>query len=200
MADANPFDQQQTPTDSAQPVQAAPQPPVATVQPAQPVQYVVMEKSNVGITGWLTFFIICISLLALGSLAMFFGGLVNIVNGIHDGATIVMTVFSPLVAAASIVSIVFIAMQKKLGKWLAIGTFGLNALFYSILYIATAVSCNAVQTTSYDYYTSYTSTSSCGGAEAVVGVIAGILLTWVIAGLLSLYFFLSKRVKATLVK
>lgn len=69
-------------------------------------------------------------------------------------------------------------MEKRLGKWLAIAFFGVAALYSIVDSIATF----AVR-----------------GGEAtmlVSTIIAGVVGT----GLFSLYFFVSKRVKETLIK
>ncbi len=172
--------------------------PVQTVQPAQPVQYIMMEKSLNGIGGWLIFFLICFGIAAVYGLIAFFVGLAALAEGSVNGPTVVTTIFTPLIAAASVLSIIYISMQKKLGKWFAIGTYALSAAYSTIMTITTSiVACNAVNS----YYSSYSysSSSSCG-AGVVIAVIGGIFATLLVSALYSLYFFMSKRVKQTLVK
>lgn len=191
--------------DSVKPESAQVKQPAATLnqtdqqpQAAQPVQYVMMEKSLTGIGGWLIFFLICFGIAAVYGLFGFFFGLAALAEGSVNGPTVVTTIFSPLIAATAILSIVYIAMQKKLGKWFAIGTYALTAAYSTVLTITTTViACNAVN----NYYTSYSysSSPSCG-AGVVIAVIGGIFASLLVSALYSLYFFMSKRVKQTLVK
>lgn len=143
---------------------------------AAPVQYVVMAESLKGLKGWLLFFVICFALSGLGYITAFFTAMVDL----SASGAILNLIFTPFLAAAAITTTVFIAMQKKLGKWLAIGTLGLFALYGVINSIVSFA-------------------SGLSTADSAPLLISGILTGLVLEGLLMLYFFTSKRVKETLV-
>lgn len=143
---------------------------------AAPVQYVVMAQSLKGVRGWLLTFAIIFGLAGLGYISYFFRAMTDL----STAASVVMLIFSPLLAAAFITATVFLAMEKKLGKWLSIGALGLSAL-YSII--------NAIAT--------FAAGESSDSAPALI---SAIITNIVVAGLLMLYFFVSRRVKETLIK
>lgn len=133
-----------------------------------------MAESLKGVRGWLLFFVICFGIAGLGYVTAFFASLTNL-SGVEE---VVDLLFSPILATLAIATTVTIAMEKRLGKWLAIAFFGVAALYSIVDSIATF----AVR-----------------GGEAtmlVSTIIAGVVGT----GLFSLYFFVSKRVKETLIK
>lgn len=143
---------------------------------AAPVQYVVMAPSLKGVKGWLLFFTICFALSGIGYISMFFTSMTDL----SSPSAILSLVFSPLLAAGSLATTILIAMQKKLGKWLAIGTLGLYALNGVINSIVA--------------FSSGTSSESTAPA-----LLSAIIIGLVMEGLFMLYFFVSKRVKETLV-
>lgn len=143
---------------------------------AAPVQYVVMAESLKGVKGWLLFFTVCFALSGLGYISIFFTSMMDL----NTAGAILSLIFSPFLAAAAITTTVFIAMQKKLGKWLAVGTLGLFALYGVINSIVTFASGSST-------------------ADSAPLLISGIITGLVFEGLLMLYFFVSKRVKETLV-
>lgn len=197
MSDQPPVKENQPPEVNAQPVQQ----PVA-VQPGQPgvsVQYVVQEKSLVGVGGWLIFWLIVLGMYALYGLIFTFVFIAALVGGSSDPSLIVATIFAPLIAASFIATLVLITMQKKLGKLMAWIAFGTVALFVTVMCIVAMV--REYCTQSFSYYTySYTPTCSHMEASGIVMMIGLIITAWVGAGLVSLYFLKSKRVALTLTK
>ena len=92
---------------------------------------------------------------------------------------IISLIFSPILAVLSICAVVFIAMQKRLGKWLAVATLitaGINNTASMIALHASGKS-----------------------GEDTPTLIAGIITMLILEGLVILYFFVSRRVKETLV-
>lgn len=173
--------QQQTvgpaPVDPATPYQQQPVNQQYFAQPqAAPVQYVVMAPSLKGVKGWLLFFTVCFALSGIGYISLFFTAMTDL----SSPSAILSLIFSPILAAGSLATTVLIAMQKKLGKWLAVGTLGLyavNGVINSIIAFSDG-------------------TSSASTAPALI---SGIVIGLVMEGLFMLYFFVSKRVKETLV-
>jgi hypothetical protein len=107
------------------PVQQMQQPIQQPMQPGVSVQYVVQEKSLVGVGGWLIFWLIVLGSYALYGVFFTFVFIAALVGGSSDPNLIVATIFAPLIAASFITTIVFITMQKKLGKimaWVSFGT------------------------------------------------------------------------------
>lgn len=133
-----------------------------------------MAQSLKGVRGWLMFWVVIFALAGIGYISIFF----NSMGLSLDGAGIVKMVFAPILAFASIATVVLVSMEKKLGKYLALGTLGAMALYAIITSIIDP-------------------TSSSDGPAKMVGAI---LISLVLYGLWMLYFVVSKRVKETLVK
>lgn len=144
---------------------------------AAPVQYVVMAESLKGIKGWLLFFTICFALSGIAYITVFFTAMLDL----STASAIVNLIFAPLVAAASIASTVLIAMQKKIAKWVAIGTLGIYALFSTVNVIVQFA------------------VGASDAASSAPLLISAILVSLVLYGLWMLYFVTSKRVKETLI-
>lgn len=143
---------------------------------AAPVQYVVMAESLKGVKGWLLFFTVIFALSGIGYISIFFTSMLDL----STASAILSLIFSPILAAAAITTTVLLAMQKKLAKWLAVGTLGFFALYGVINSIVGFASGDTT-------------------ASSAPILISGILTGLVFEGLLILYFFVSKRVKETLV-
>ena len=188
------------PESGTQPV--APQ-PVQQPQMQQPqtqqVQYVIQEKSLTGVGGWLIFWLIVLGMYALYGVIFTFVWISALVGGSSNPNLVVATIFTPLIAASFIVTIVMITMQKKLGKIMAWTSFGLLALFSTVMAIVAMAREYCTSYSSY-YYSSYTPTCSHMQASGIVMMIGLIITAWVGAGLVSLYFLKSKQVEATLTK
>jgi hypothetical protein len=143
---------------------------------AAPVQYVVMAESLKGVKGWLLFFTVCFALSGISYIYSFFMSMV-----VMDGASSIITlIFAPILAIAFLTTVVFIALEKSLGKWLAVGTLGFGALYGVVSNIVLL--------------------AQSGASVGVPLIISSIIVGLVIQGLLILYFFASRRVKETLVK
>lgn len=166
----------------------------ATEQPVhtpQPVQYVMMEKSLKGVGGWLIFWIVIFALVAIGYIWAFFASMLSLSSAV----SILALIFAPILAAGCIASVVLISLQKRLGRLITLVTLGVSALYMTINSIVSYIVVNDYVRSSYDSYGSYTSPS-----KSIPILIAGILVSLLIHGLVALYFILSRRVKETLVK
>jgi hypothetical protein len=150
----------------------------APAQPAQApqIQYIVTERSLDGIGGWLIFWIIVFSLTGVGFIIAFFAA---ISSGFTSGTDINAAIFTPFLAIGYIGSVVLIALRKKLARLTSVGTLALNGLFGAVGTIIAAT------TAAY--------------APPLAVTVGGVLASLVIAGLISLYFLLAKRVTQTLV-
>jgi hypothetical protein len=155
----------------------APQ-PQAPPQVVQQVQYVKMEKSQKGVAGWLLFFLICFVLSGLGMLSKMIYAFFTPVNSTED---VIAAIFAPLIFASALAAVVFIALQFRAARFVAITAYAIYAI-----YAATALIASAVESGAKD--------------SAMAGVIIGVLTLVIISGLLALYFVISRRVKETLVK
>lgn len=155
---------------------AAPAQPQFVPQQPQQVQYVVSQQSLEGVGGWLIFWIIVFILMGIGYIMAFFTG---IEAGGSKATDILLMIFSPLLAIGAIGSATTIALRRKIGVWISVGTLGLAGL-YTIL--------STVIAASQSKYTSMAIT------------VGGVLASIVFSGAMILYFFASKRVKQTLTK
>lgn len=143
---------------------------------AAPVQYVVMAPSLKGVKGWLLFFAVVLGLAGIGYIGMFFSAMTDL----SSASNIIALVFTPFIAALAVASTVFIAMEKQLGKWLAVGTFGLGAI-YAVINAIVAFAAGV-------------------GVATVPALLSTIIVGLIFQGFVILYFFASKRVKETLIK
>ena len=107
------------------------------------------------------------------------GTFFSAMNDLGVATNIIALVFAPVLAILSITSVVAISMEKAIGKWLAIGTFGVAAV-YSV--VSTIVAFAVI------------------GGSNVTTLLSGIIVMLLAQGLTALYFFVSKRVKETLIK
>lgn len=162
----------EAPVATPPPTQAWTQTPPAATQ----VQYVVAQKSLDGIGGWLMVFLIIFGLLGLAYITVFFTSLGQSIN---TPTETVGVIFSPILAVGFLGSVVLIALRKKLAIYASMATIG--AL--TVLNVITAII-----------------KASNGSSSETVGVTIGsVVVTVIFGGLLALYFYSSKRVKATLV-
>lgn len=169
--------------------QSVPNQPVAPVQPVEAPQpqviqqYVVTQKSLKGLGGMLIFWMIVFALVGIGYISIF----AQIISGGDMSApNVTAMVFSPFIAVASIASAALIAMQKKLAKLVSMATLGLFALFSTATSIVGFVAPD--------------SSASSTASTNMVTLVSGLLISWLIYGLIAYYFVASRRVKETLVK
>lgn len=136
---------------------------------AAPVQYVIAQQSLKGLRGWLLFFTIVSGLAALGYVGMLVAAFAA-----FSAEKAADVIFLPILLAAAIASVVLVALEKQIAKYVFIGFYG-AAYLYGII------------------------SSAITGTEAAT-LITSILVggLWVL--FVSLYFLTSKRVKETLVK
>ena len=164
------------PTEQTTPYQQQPVNQQYFAQPqAAPVQYVVMAESLKGVKGWLLFFVVMFAFAGLSYVGTFFSAM----NDLGVATNIIALVFAPVLAILSITSVVAISMEKAIGKWLAISTFGVAAV-YSV--VSTIVAFAVI------------------GGSNVTTLLSGSIVMLLAQGLTALYFFVSKRVKETLIK
>lgn len=200
--------------------ESTPQPPVEQqtppeapqqVQPAPVIQYVVQKQSLEGIGGWLIFWLIIFGLNALGALWMFIGGLIGLVESGSSGVALALIietmVFGLLMAASATSMVVFTGLRKKLGVLFAYISLGVSALYST----AAAITAMFVKPEScsykfdYDAYSTYsepirTCTTESLPAGVIIAYVGAIIVTWLGAFLIGLYFKLSQRVKQTLTR
>lgn len=177
-----------------QPMQAPAygQPNYQQPQGSQP-QYVVMQQSLKGVGGWLVFFMVLFGLAAAGYIWQFFAAMLNL----SIASSIISLIFAPILAGGYIASIVLIAMQKRVAKLVTWITIGVSAVYSLIGSIVALVTVNSIANQLDTYYSS--TYASAVTRQSVPLVIAGILVSLLFHALLALYFFMSKRVKETLV-
>lgn len=144
---------------------------------AAPVQYVVMAQSLKGVKGWLAFFMVCLAIDGVCSVGLFFTSLLNL----GDPSAVVSVIFMPIIAVLTTVAVVLINLQKKLGKWLAVA-----ALVASFFYSASSAVVDSV-------------VKRPPNTDSIISMISTIIASGISMGLLCLYFFVSRRVKETLV-
>lgn len=144
---------------------------------AAPVQYVVMAESLKGVRGWLLFFVIVLGCGAIGSIGSFFTSITDLA----EPTNVVNAVMLPFVILASIAAVVLIALQKRLGRWMAMLAIGI-VMAYAV----------TTQITEY-------ATSSGIQRMDIPLLISTIISALLMLGGVMLYFIVSRRVKETLI-
>jgi len=139
------------------------------------VQYVVAQKSLDGIGGWLAFWLVIFSIAGIGEIGIFFRVLSE---GVVTASQTLSVIFTPVLAVGYLGSVVLIALRKKLGMWVSMASIGVQTI-YSVIDVII-------------------SSSNPNYGSKVGAAIGGVITTIVFGGLLALYFYTSKRVKATL--
>lgn len=158
--------------------------PATNSDQAAPVQYIVHSASLKGLRGWLLFFMICF---AIGGL-IYIGQFFNALNELNTPGGVLDVIATPLMAILSLGTVVLISLQRAVGRWSAITTYAAGALYMTVANIVSmATAGNHTPTNVFDTQPS--------AAQSVASIVVG----WVFAGLLSLYFMTSRRVKETLV-
>lgn len=163
----------------SQPTTTPEQPASTQPQPQVVQQYVVQEKSLKGLGGALVFWMIVFALYVIGSISMFTAALAG--SDYDTPTKVVILLFTPFLAVAFAAAVVLIALQKKLAVVVTFAALGLAGVFTTVNSIAAFAS------------------SSRNSDQAVPALISGILISYVILGLVALYFLVSKRVKQTLI-
>ncbi|MGB2686878.1 hypothetical protein IPP92_03040 [Candidatus Saccharibacteria bacterium] len=166
----------QPPAAEQPPVQQQPVNPYFAQSQGAPVQYIVASQSLKGIGGWLLFWVIILGLAGVGYVTLFFAALTNL----DSPSAVVMAIFAPFLAITALGAVVFISMQKKLGKLAAMTYIGV-AVLYSVI--------NAIVSFA----------SGVGSSSNIATLMGSIVGTIVFGGLMILYFVQSRRVKETLV-
>lgn len=149
----------------------APQPQTITAPEGQQVQYVVAKKSLEGLGGWLAVWLVVCGLAGIGYIGAGIGTEGS--SASFNGVELPAPV-ALFLGIAFFVTAVLIAMRKKYGIWASIATVVASALISTV-------------TTA----TSDTATANVGGVFVINALVAG---------LFSLYFLKSERVKLTLTK
>lgn len=157
-----------------------------TVPQGQQVQYVVSKQSLEGLDGWLTGWLLYLGLWAIGGISSFFGLLESGGSSSRsyrssaaesaDNVRTVSLLFLPVIVVIAITAIVFIAQRKKVGVQASLALIAATGAYGLVT----------------------TLVGSSGAAAAAVA--GGVCTTVLVCVLQALYFFQSKRVKATLTK
>lgn len=150
--------------------QSSPPPPPPYAPPGfQQPTYVIQHQAKYGIGGWLAFFLVCFVLSTLS----YAGASFALIDA--DDVKWYVALFVPLLAVASLASVILIAMKKQLGRWAAIATTAIGWLFTVVSVL-----------------------DADGGSGA--GKASGIVIPGLVAGAFALYWIQSDRVKNTLIK
>jgi len=147
--------------------------PQSQPQQMQPQpQYIVQAKSLDGLGGWLIFWLIVFGINGISYVALFFAAIDA--GGSENGSVLTMILGLPL-AILFFAALATVAMQKKIGRTLSIAAIVGGGLFLAIM-------------------------SVIEGNDSLALTVSSVLTIMIGAGLFSLYFVASKRVKQTLVK
>jgi FtsH-binding integral membrane protein len=150
--------------------------PIAQPQAQQPAQYMMHQKTLNGVDGGLICYLATFVLASLSFITAFFAA----ISDLTSSTSVVTAIFSPLIAAGAIASVILIAMQRKLGKMVSVATIGLSGLYFAINIIVLWLS---------------------NQQNMPIAILIGLVLSALVAhGFLILYFFVSRRVSQTLIK
>jgi hypothetical protein len=159
-------------------------------------------KSLKGLGGALVFWLIALGLGGLAWLWTFFSTLASSFGSSYRSSGIMTTetvTFSIILAGLYIGTLVAIVLTKKIGVLLAYGSIAVTALYATIMTITHLATYDPCPSSFDRDYSMPTYCDPSLDPEEVIFSIGGIILAWVAAGLVALYFWHSQRVKQTLV-
>lgn len=125
--------------------------------------------------GWLLFFTVCFAI----------GGLIYAGQLLNPGNTLNVTL-AVVVAVLSLVTVILIALKRRLGRWSAIAAYFAGAVHTTVLAV---LSLTAGGPSPFGFIQPSTNNT-----------LIPLGIYWVVIGLLSLYFVVSRRVKDTLIR
>jgi len=162
----------------------------------QPVRYVVAQPSLNGVSGILIFWIVVFAFSGLGMISSFFLTVFDS-EAISLPTGVITAIFSPLLAGALFTTVVLIALRKKLAVLASFATVCAMSLFTIIISI-TSVAILSNRIDQYLYFLYDLDTANTYKQAATGEALTLVATALIFAGLVSLYFFTSKRVKQTL--
>lgn len=165
---------------------------------ATPSQNVASVNSDIkGVSGWLAFFAVSFGVTGIGGVWSFFEILADMTSG-DGGVTMVLSAITLLVGGVmSLITLFYIVEQRFVARKMAMATlvtcYVLSALTSLISLVADCAS-----RPSYGWER-LISVSSCTASD-IITTVGGLVVSAITTCLLIMYFRVSERVKATLVK
>lgn len=165
---------------------------------ATPSQNVASVNSDIkGVSGWLAFFAVSFGVTGIGGVWSFFEILADMTSG-DGGVTMVLNAITLLVGGVmSLITLFYIVEQRFVARKMAMATlvtcYVLSALTSLISLVADCAS-----RPSYGWER-LISVSSCTASD-IITTVGGLVVSAITTCLLIMYFRVSERVKATLVK
>lgn len=165
---------------------------------ATPSQNVASVNSDIkGVSGWLAFFAVSFGVTGIGGVWSFFEILADMTSG-DGGVTMVLSAITLLVGGVmSLITLFYIVEQRFVARKMAVATlvtcYVLSALTSLISLVADCAS-----RPSYGWER-LISVSSCTASD-IITTVGGLVVSAITTCLLIMYFRVSERVKATLVK
>ena len=165
----------------------------------------VIEKSLVGLDGWLGFQVVAIGASAVAYLWAFFMAIAGLTGG-AEGVTLAVAIetliFSLGLTFLCGMTLYLITNRKKLGVLWAYITLGVTGIYTTVVSFTSMFASTQSCSNPTGYF--YTTTPSCQSvglsASEIIMLFGAIFATWAGVLLMAYYFKTSQRVKLTLVK
>lgn len=152
----------------------------------------IMQQPSMGTSGWLAFFMVCFFISGIGNLfgfVAYLSGIAGVSSLSTSGAFVFNMIGALLTGSIMLVAGVMIAMCKKVAKTLSYAAIATTVICSTVSSILTLAALND----SFSYYSS--------SRNAVTTLtIGGIIIQWIVYGLVATYFAKSRQVRETLVK
>ena len=177
---------EETAAKAAEPKCAAPSQNVASVNP-----------DIKGVSGWLAFFAVSFGITGIGGVWSFFEILADMTSG-DGGVTMVLSAITLLVGGVmSLITLVYIVEQRFIARKMAMSTLATCYVLSALTSLISLVA-DCASRPSYGWER-LISVSSCTASD-IITTVGGLVVSAITTCLLIMYFRVSERVKATLVK
>ncbi len=185
-------------SDDAKAAQEEPAVKAAEPKHAAPSQNVASVNPDIkGVSGWLAFFTVSFGITGIGGVWNFFEILADMTSGDSD-ATLVLSAITLLVSGVmSLITLVYIVEQRFIARKMAMATLATCYVLSALTsLISLVVDCASRPSYGWERLISV---SSCTAPD-IITTIGGLVVLAITTCLLIMYFRISERVKATLVK
>lgn len=165
---------------------------------ATPSQNVASVNSDIkGVSGWLAFFAVSFGVTGIGGVWSFFEILADMTSG-DGGVTMVLSAITLLVGGVmSLITLFYIVEQRFVARKMAMATLATCYVLSALTsLISLVVDCASRPSYGWERLIS---ASSCTASD-IITTVGGLVVSAITTCLLIMYFRVSERVKATLVK
>lgn len=186
------------PAPEVEPVQQPVQQPAQQPTPTAPSRVVDFDSALSGLNGWLGFFVVMFGLGGFGGVWGFFAELASLADSGASADEVLSAITMLVGGVLSLVTLFYMIQKRFLARKMAMATL-ITSYVLSALASLVALVVDCTTKPSYGWGEYLYHTSACKASDIILTV-GGLVVSAIATGLLVMYFRVSERVKATLVK